>query len=126
VSTFALGLFGEAFHPITDENSPMHEWQEWAGLGDYVDILLAALHSRGETSITPGELGQAVDAARNLYRTTFGADRLNQAIRNDNSLYFYQIWTNAFADKLIRTEPRPKRRKKGLEEHVTVDLQYED
>ncbi|MEW5979726.1 MAG: RHS repeat-associated core domain-containing protein [Acidobacteriota bacterium] len=126
VSTFALGLFGEAFHPVTDENSPMHEWQEWAGLGDHVDLLLAALHTLGEASITASELGQAVDAARNLYRTTFGADRLNQAIRSDDSLYFYRIWTNAFADKLIRTEPRPKRRKKGPEEHVTVDLRYED
>ena len=68
MSDEALARFGEALHAVVDSTSPAHvgfqEWNVWNFWGDWK-------HHNAESKITPQQMNNAINAARNAFNSTF-------------------------------------------------------
>lgn len=86
VSRKALFAAGEAIHTATDNTSPVHNgFQIWRGLigknilETFMLIRQAARHAAAEDTITDEEFDEAVKAAQEVYRITFGEKLFKEA-----------------------------------------------
>ncbi|MGH9944128.1 MAG: hypothetical protein ACRD9R_17425 [Pyrinomonadaceae bacterium] len=90
--TTALQYFGSSSHAVMDNTSPAHapfqlyDAPEPTGIA-YLDLgILYAykkgmdIHSAGESTITPSQMGIAVQAVRENFRRAFGDERYRRAV----------------------------------------------
>ena len=68
LSAASLEAFGQALHAILDSTSPAHAgFQKW----DWRNPALVWRHHNAESTITPQQMQNAINAARNAYNATY-------------------------------------------------------
>jgi RHS repeat-associated protein len=69
LSDASLEAFGEALHAVLDSTSPAHSgFQEW----NWMNPFAVRQHINAEKTISPQQMQNAVNAARNAYNATYG------------------------------------------------------
>ena len=69
LSEASLDAFGEALHAVLDSTSPAHSgFQEW----NWMNPFAVRRHINAEETISPQQMQNAVNAARNAYNATYG------------------------------------------------------
>jgi RHS repeat-associated protein len=91
---FAIEVFGELLHAVTDETSPAHEgfqpwdWQDFCSatwLGCDADSVESHTSREGWQQFTPQRQNQAIGAARQWFLSTFGQANYWQAVKGSSS-----------------------------------------
>jgi RHS repeat-associated protein len=69
LSEASLEAFGEALHAVVDSTSPAHAgFQEW----NWMNPFAVYRHIQAEKTISPQQMQNAINAARNAYNATYG------------------------------------------------------
>lgn len=85
INNGAMNEFGQALHTVEDRTSPAHtdgngNPREWSGVpstpGEYQ---AAKQHEAEESTISPEQMNNSVQAARDAFGQTFGQNALNEA-----------------------------------------------
>jgi hypothetical protein len=83
----SLDEFGQALHTATDRTSPTHTDSKgdpmvWYGIPtNQFEETMAAVHVAGEQTITDEQMKQAVNAAQELFKSTYGEAAYKQAVK---------------------------------------------
>lgn len=85
IKTSALDEFGQALHTVEDRTSPAHTDQngnprDWSGLPvTPSEVEAVQQHESEEANITPEQMNNSVQAARDAFQQTFGTQALQDA-----------------------------------------------